>query len=57
MRVIRVTFTAITDVQARPDHKRSQADHRCFAHCVMLTKVRNAIDMLASEEQGANTTM
>ena len=52
-----MTFTAITEVQARSDHKISIADHRCLAHCVMLTQHRNARDILASEEQAGNTTM
>ena len=52
-----MTFTAITEMQARRDHKISIADHRCLAHCVMLTQHRNARDILANEEQAGNTTM
>ena len=51
-----MTFTAITEMQARRDHKISIADHRCLAHCVTLTQHRNARDILANEEQAGNTT-
>src|SRR5262249_51864744 len=51
MRLIRVTFTMITEAQASDDHTRSMADHRCLAHWVILTQHRNANDILASDEQ------
>src|SRR5215470_13444432 len=56
MRLIRVTFTTITEAHARRDHKISVADHECLTHCVMLIQHRNARDRLANEEQAGNTT-
>src|SRR5215813_9409981 len=57
MRLIRVTFTMITEAQASDDHTRSLADHRCLAHWVILTQHRKARDMLASDEQAGKTTI
>src|SRR5207245_5424362 len=54
--LIRATFTATTDAHARRHHKISAGDHRCFAHCDMLTQQRNARDTFASDEQAGNMT-
>src|SRR5215475_2545873 len=51
-----MTFTAITEAQARRDQKISFEDHGCLTHCVTVTQHRNARDTLAKEEQAGNTT-
>ena len=39
------------------DQRRSLGDHRCLAHCEILTQHRKARDMLASDEQAGKTTI
>src|SRR5262245_39205427 len=57
MRLIRVTFTATTEAQTSRTQTVSLADHRCPAHCEILTQHKSASDILVSEEQAGNTTM
>src|SRR5690242_1905846 len=57
MMVIRTTFTAMTDAQARRHQTASHQDGLCSTHCVMLAQARNARETLWSEEQAGMTIM
>src|SRR5258708_34740248 len=55
MIVIRTTFTAMTEAQARRHQMTSGQDALCSTHCVTVAQPRNARETLWSDEQAGNT--